>query len=78
MGGKIGCCSGGQALLSKALIKLSAYGWSGTPSLFVVLPEVTWPWGLRGSKVGLMANSKRAYIKGDLPGLLLPVPPSVW
>ena len=29
--------------------------------------------GSVGSMVGLTANSKRVYTKGDLPGLLLPV-----
>jgi len=33
----------GRALLSKALIQLSADGWGGTPSLVVFWPEVTQP-----------------------------------
>ena len=36
----------GRALLSKALIQLSADGWGYSPSLVVVWPEVTQPWGL--------------------------------
>ena len=61
----------GRALLSKALIQLSADDW--VPSLVVVCPEVTQPWGLRGSMEPLMVNSKRAYANKDLSGLLLPV-----
>ena len=34
--------------------------------------------GSMGSVVGLMVTSKRAYIKGGLPGFLLPVPLSLW
>ena len=34
-------------------------------------------WGT-GFMVGLIATSKRAYAEGDLLGLLLPVPPSLW
>ena len=36
----------GRTLLSKALIKLSADEWGCTPSLVVVWPEATEPWGL--------------------------------
>ena len=60
-----------RTLLSKALIQLSADGWGCAPSLLVVWSEATQP------LVGLMATSKRAYAKGDLPRLLLPVPPSL-
>ena len=35
-----------RALLSKALIQLSADGWGCVPSLLVVWPEVTQSWGL--------------------------------
>jgi len=35
-----------RALLSKALIQLSADGWGCNSSLVAVRPEVTWPWGL--------------------------------
>ena len=34
-----------RALLSKALIQLSADGWGCTPSLVVYWPEATQPWG---------------------------------
>ena len=34
-------------------------------------------WGT-GFMVGLIAAFKRAYVKRDLPGLLLPAPPSLW
>ena len=34
--------------------------------------------GSRGFMVGLTETSKRTYLKGDLPGLLLPVPQSLW
>ena len=37
----------GKVLLNKALIQLSADGWGYTPSLVVVWPEVTQPWGLQ-------------------------------
>ena len=50
-----------RLVLSKALIQLSADGWHCAPSLLV----------------GLIMISKRTYIKGPLPGLLLPVPPSL-
>ena len=43
-----------RALLSKALIQLSADGRGCPPSLVVVWPEATQPWSL-GSMVGLMA-----------------------
>ena len=36
----------GRTLLNKALIQLSADGWGFTPSLVVVWPEVTDPWGM--------------------------------
>ena len=35
-----------RALLSKALIQLSADGWGCTPSLLVVWPEATQLWDL--------------------------------
>ena len=47
---KLGLALVGRALLSKALIQLSADGCGSTPSLVVVCPMV-----------GLMANSKRVY-----------------
>ena len=62
----------GRALLSKALIQLSADGWGCTPSGSCLAwgnPAL----GPRGSMRGLMANSRRVYAKGDLPG-----PPSPW
>ena len=65
---KLGLALVGRALLSKALIQLSAGGWGCTPSMVVVWPEDTHPWG---PIVGLMVNSKRAYAKENLP-----VPPS--
>ena len=43
---KLGLTLVDGALLSKALIQLSANGWDFTPSLVVVLPETTQPWGL--------------------------------
>ena len=43
--GKMGPAVEGRALLSKALIQLSADGWGCTPSL-IFWPEVTQPWGL--------------------------------
>ena len=66
----------GRALLSYALIQFSAHGW-GSP------PHPNLLFGLRqpspdSSMIGLMAASKRAYAKGDLPGLLLPVLLSLW
>ena len=53
--------------------------WLAMPSL----PGSFLPWcdpvpGPKGSMVGLMAASKRVYIKGDLPKQLLPVPLSLW
>ena len=36
----------GRALLSKALIQISADRWACTPSLVVVWPEATQRWGL--------------------------------
>ena len=59
--GKTGACLVGRALFSKALIlpgtlcaswiwltvQPSAVGWDCTPSLVVVWPEGTQPWGLR-------------------------------
>ena len=73
--GKYGYFSSGQALLSKALIQLPADEFSlpvsclasGNPAL-----------GSMGSMTRLMATSKRAYAKEDLPGLLLLVPPILW
>ena len=67
--GETGSCSGGQGLLSKALIQLSADEWACIPSL-VVLPEVTQPCGLWALQQGYC---QRLYTKGDLP-----VPPSLW
>ena len=45
--GKLGLALVGRALLSKALIQFSTDGWDCTPSLVVVWPEVTQPWGLQ-------------------------------
>ena len=53
----------------------------GYPSSLVVFwPEVTQDpiLGSRGSVVGLIANSKRVYTKGDLPAPLLLVPLFLW
>ena len=69
MVGKLGLALVGRALLSKALIQLPGNGWGYTPCLFLVWPEATHPCG-----VGLMVTSKRTYVKGDLPRLLLPTP----
>ena len=64
----------GSALLSKALIQLSADGWG-----WVLDRCLAWGDPALGSMVvGLMATSKRVYTKGDLPRQLLPVPPSLW
>ena len=46
--------------------------------LLIVWPEAIQPCGPKGSMVGSMVNSERVYVKGDLPGLLLPVPLSLW
>ena len=62
----------GRALLSKALIQLSAGGWGCTP-LGSCLAWGNPALGPRGSMIGLMANSRRVHAKGDLPG-----PPSPW
>ena len=43
--GKTRSCSGGQGLLSKAVVQLCTDGWGCTPSPLVVWPEVTQPWG---------------------------------
>ena len=59
----------GRALLSKALIQLSADMWGCTPSLVVVWPEATQPWRVY-RLYRLMVNSKMVYTKGDLPVLL--------
>ena len=61
--GKTGSCSGGQGLARKALIQLSADRKGCAPSLLVLWPEATHPWGL-GSMVALGAISKRVYAKG--------------
>ena len=45
--GKLGLALVGRALLSKALIQLSADGWGYSPSLVVVWPEASKPWGLQ-------------------------------
>ena len=44
--GKMGLALVGRALLSKALIQLSADDWGCTLSLVFVCPEETQPWGL--------------------------------
>ena len=43
---KLGLALVSRALLSKALIQLSADEWDYSPSLVVVWPEATQPWGL--------------------------------
>ena len=45
--GKLGLALVGRALLSKALIQLSADGWGWVPSLVDFWPEVTQRWGLQ-------------------------------
>ena len=69
---KLGLALVGRALINKALIQLSAYGWGFPPSVSCL----AWGNPALGPMVGLMANSKRNYFTGHLPGLLLPVPPS--
>ena len=76
--GKLGPALVGRTMFGKALIRLFADGWDCTPSLLVVWPEVTQPWGRRGSMVGLMENSKKTDVKGHPPGLLLQVALSLW
>ena len=72
MVGKNGSCSGGQDLAEESF-NLIICCWCGgvwsclTPSLVVVLSEVTQPWGLQGSMVGLVANSQGVYATGDPP-----------
>ena len=44
--GNLGLALVGRALLSKALIQLSADGWGCTPPLVGYWPEATQPWGL--------------------------------
>ena len=56
----------GRALLSKTLIHLSADEWGYVPFLLIVWSESIHPWGLPGSMIGLMANSRSAYVKGTL------------
>ena len=68
--GKLGLALVDRALLSKALIQLSVSGWG-----FAFRPEATQPCGLCA---GLMAVFKRVYAQGDLPKLLLPMPPFLW
>ena len=73
---ELGLALVGRALLSKTLIQLSADGWGCTLSLIVC--GLSWqPRGSKGSMVGLMTTSK-AYSKGGLPRLLLPVPHFFW
>ena len=45
-GKKLGLVLVGRALLTKALIQLSADVWGCIPFLVVAWPEVTQPWGL--------------------------------
>ena len=44
--GKLSLALVRRALLSKTLIQLSAYGWGCAPSVVVLWPETTQPWGL--------------------------------
>ena len=60
--GKTGSCSGGLALLSKALIQLSADGWSCASWYLFGLVDLAL--GSAGSVVGLMANPKRFIPRG--------------
>ena len=75
---KLGLALVSRALLSKTLIQLSADVWGCTSSLLSYLASGYPALGSVGSAVGLMVTSKRAYIKEGLPGLLLPVPLSLW
>ena len=52
--GKLGLALVGRALLSKALIQLSADGWDCTLSLVVVWPKATQTWRFMGSMVRLI------------------------
>jgi len=63
--------------LCSVKLELFADEWGCAFSLLDVWPKATHPWGSLGSMVELMATSKRAYAKGKLPGLLLPVPLSL-
>ena len=63
---KLGLALVGKALLSKALNQLLADGWSCIPSLFIVWPEMSQPWGLWVLYLGLMVNSIRVLQQGGL------------
>ena len=72
---KLGVTLVGKALLSKALIQLSAGGWGCTSSLVVVWPEAAL--GSTGSMLGLMMNFKvcrKAYIIYNIHLCLTPSP----
>ena len=69
---KLGLALVSRALLSKALIQLSADGWGCAPSLVIFWPKATQP--SKGSMVRLVVASKKVYTRGDLPRQLLPVP----
>ena len=64
----------GKALLSKALLQLSAVGWGCAP-LLVVWPEATQP-GVYWTYGRVNGDLQEVLLKVPLPGLLLPVPPS--
>ena len=76
--GKTGSCSRGRALLSKALIQLSADVWA--PSLLVLWDKTTQSWGLR--VCGMLNSDLQESLCHEghfgIPELLLPVSPSLW
>ena len=61
---KLGLALVSRALLSKALIQLSADGWGCARTLIAFWPEV---FRSIGSIVKLVATSIRVYAKADLP-----------
>ena len=74
----VGSCSGREGLAQWRFNPV-IWWWVG----FCSLPGSCLAWGnpalgSTGSMVGLLVTSKRTYTKGELPGLLLPVPLSLW
>ena len=72
--GKTVSCSGGQGLAQHSfnpIMYLLMDGVAHCP-LIVVWPEVYRLYE------GINGKSKSVYAKGDIPSLMLPVPPSLW
>ena len=74
---KLSLALGGRTVLSEASVQCLVMGRVVLPPCVGCLARGDTALGSMGSMVGIVVTSKRTYINGPLPGLLLLVPPSL-